>query len=806
MNTNELIAFINARIYENGNQEITGDTLNQVLVRMTQDLGSIKPVGNLTGYISLASTDDLPPSESTIGYLIDGNLYVWVGEGGDAASGTYQNCGPLRGPEGKGIVSVVQTVVSNVNGGENTIRVTLTDGTEQYFQIRNGKSSAGLYPTSSALEAAIPSPKAGDYAFVGDSFPAEIYVCLTDGEWSDSGEEYDGDSVELTDYAKKSELTELGQEAFGNEFALFNEGKLSAKYVDNSYVVSSDGSFSAYNGWSRTDYINVFPFLKIIVTATKASSYNAFYDKGKNFIKSFSLSIGANYLVIPDGAYYMALSNTTADMKSATFDISDFRFASKSDVEKYDGAQYIKAPVSSPELLSFTAGYVIAPDGTVEAQQTTFAVSAPVTLENAKGVIITTKCGYGYMLYAFYDSNDEFISGFQGASGGYTEITDEEVQIPDGSATIRIGVNNISTNTSLKIVTDFVPSNQPQVDGNTEKINGLNMVEDLVGIPFTMQSQEYIDSQGVITAISNNDYVTSGYVDVTGKSAVVISASGNYSNGLYAFYDENQSLVLMGEKAASGSAYTILQNEHIVVPSSAKYIVVAGRVGRIAPAIAYPNGYKLPGEWIGKKWIAVGDSLTEANQTSTKKYHDYISAETGISVVNMGAGGTGYKRGEDQSKAFYQRVSSIATDADAITIFGSFNDLGSDFDLGSPTDTGTTTICGCINATLDAILSVYMTAGKIPSIGVITPAPWKNRTPASPTSISAQYVDALIECCKLKSIPVLDLWRCSNMHPDDSTFRSLAYSNDGDSGVHPDDNGHKLFAPIIKQFVGKILQ
>lgn len=215
MNINELIAFINARIYENGNQEITGETLNQVLVRMTQDLGSIKPVGNLTGYISLASTDDLPASQSTIGYLIDGDLYVWVGEGGDTASGTYQNCGPLRGPEGKGIVSVVQTVVSNVNGGENTIRVTLTDGTEQYFQIRNGKSSAGLYPTSSALESAIPSPKVGDYAFVGDNFPADIYVCATEGTWEDSGEDYDGDGVDLTDYATKAQVTQLGQELNG---------------------------------------------------------------------------------------------------------------------------------------------------------------------------------------------------------------------------------------------------------------------------------------------------------------------------------------------------------------------------------------------------------------------------------------------------------------------------------------------------------------------------------------------------------------------------------------------------------------
>ena len=115
----------------------------------------------------------------------------------------------LEGSNGTGIDEVEQTETSVANGGTNKVRIMLTDGTYYDIQIKNGSSSNGLFPTSSALEAACPSPKVGDFAFVGDGFPADIYVCETAGTWTDSGEDFDGGSVDLTDYAKKAELTQL---------------------------------------------------------------------------------------------------------------------------------------------------------------------------------------------------------------------------------------------------------------------------------------------------------------------------------------------------------------------------------------------------------------------------------------------------------------------------------------------------------------------------------------------------------------------------------------------------------------------
>ena len=84
----------------------------------------------------------------------------------------------------------------------------------------------------------------------------------------------------------------------------------------------------------------------------------------------------------------------------------------------------------------------------------------------------------------------------------------------------------------------------------------------------------------------------------------------------------------------------------------------------------------VPGGWTGKKWACVGDSLTAVNDRTDMHYHDYIAERTGITVVNMGSGGTGYKAREEEGRAFYQRVPSVPSDADVVTIFGSGNDIG----------------------------------------------------------------------------------------------------------------------------------
>lgn len=245
--------------------------------------------------------------------------------------------------------------------------------------------------------------------------------------------------------------------------------------------------------------------------------------------------------------------------------------------------------------------------------------------------------------------------------------------------------------------------------------------------------------------------------------------------------------------------------------------VSEGRVEKIEEAMEDVQTAK---PWAGKKWVVVGDSLTRAinsegvDANTTAYYHTHIAEETGITVVNMGQGGTGYKKTEESGAAFYQRIVDVPTDADVITIMGSINDLSrtASYDLGDPTDTGTETICGCINTTLDDLFSVFPLA----KVGIITPLPTKVYTSLVTEADGdwyriVKYVDDLIEICRRRSIPVLDMYHGSGLRPWDKAFRDALYTKDsvdGDGelgGVHLDENGHKYIAPKIKAFLETLL-
>ena len=213
----------------------------------------------------------------------------------------------------------------------------------------------------------------------------------------------------------------------------------------------------------------------------------------------------------------------------------------------------------------------------------------------------------------------------------------------------------------------------------------------------------------------------------------------------------------------------------------------------------------ISGRWVGKRWAVIGDSITEKNEKTLKNYHDYIAENTGIEVVNMGLSGTGYKSCENTNEAFYQRILNVPINADVVTIFGSGNDLGGNYTLGNATDTGTDTLCGCINKTIDNLYSVLPTV----QLGIITPNPWGGFNPSDENNLMAQYSAKIVEICKLRGIPCLDLYHCSGLRPWDNAFLGQAYpmnaAGSARDRVHPNEIGHSIMAPRIKAFLDSLI-
>lgn len=270
------------------------------------------------------------------------------------------------GEDGTGIEEVEQTETSIANGGTNKVRITLTDGTYYDIQIKNGSSSNGLFPTSSALAAACPSPKVGDYAFVGDGFPADIYVCETEGTWTDSGEDFDGGNVDLTDYAKKAELTQLEAESVkiitqvipsaGKTQARENidiPGVLNgqrANYVSGGFLFTN-GQVSISSDWNITDFI---PFTSGTIVWRFGTGENVsgnyasviYYDSNKdylNYSSSYSYTddrtltpqtTGIKYIRISFANTYKGKPNTIpATINGVDYVIKDEMSASIQDAD-----------------------------------------------------------------------------------------------------------------------------------------------------------------------------------------------------------------------------------------------------------------------------------------------------------------------------------------------------------------------------------------------------------------------------------------------------------------------------------------
>lgn len=449
--------------------------------------------------------------------------------------------------------------------------------------------------------------------------------------------------------------------------------------------------------------------------------------------------------------------------------------------ELFKDAQVIECQTESNKLLARKPW-----DGVVIGGGASSLVSEKIYVIPGGFYHISTRGWYNYGIYAIYDSNDNYITGEFDNVGGNTGTTiDKIIQMPQNANYMRVaGVSNIYGIylSQPKFISTIESANPIATDGATNQLLGR------------------MDDAGNIVATAAT-YWVSELKEISPNVQYLINARSHYSYGLYAFYDAQQNFI-SGEWANDGQSYTTISKK-VWSPSNAKYL----RIAYIVPVPSnvlteFTPQYKIVAEafqpFIGKKWAAMGDSLTEVNQRTSLHYHDYVAQVTGINVVNLGQSGTGYAK----HNPFYNRINTIPIDSDVVTIFGSFNDLSAELPIGEITDNGTTTLCGCINKTFDDLFTAF----PLVNLGVITPTPWSSARPTTAgNTFAEQYVNAIIDICKYRSIPCLDLFHCSNLRPWDATFRQLAYSHDDGNGVHPDETGHKLIAPRFEEFIKSLL-
>lgn len=335
-----------------------------------------------------------------------------------------------------------------------------------------------------------------------------------------------------------------------------------------------------------------------------------------------------------------------------------------------------------------------------------------------------------------------------------------------------------------------------------ERLKHIQDVLDYSQATLTMTGERLLNAHtGAITvSAGKTGWKVSDYVEIQSSSRVIVKTQHFWGQGLYAFYDENKSYI-SGLASEPGGTVTRLYDVVVETPSNAKYIIIGFLGGDRMEVPALFIGTKqnaLPSQrWSGKKWACIGDSLTESYGVTEIHYFEYIRALTGIETVNLGSSGNGYATNGGN---FMIKAQQVPSDTDLVTIFGSGNDASSGLPLGDASDTGTSTIAGCINTAIDNVFNV----NPIVPLGIVTPTPWVNDMPYDDGWME-QYSELIVNICRLRSIPCLDLFHCSNLNPNSAAVRSTAYSKDNGGGVHPNEAGHRIIATHFKGFLDSLI-
>ena len=601
----------------------------------------------------------------------------------------------------------------------------------------------------------------------------------------------------LKDAQARKDVSEL-KSAFVND----KKEIMSFDLIPNSYVTTT-GVITSYNNWKRTDYTYVGNCSSLVAKTSASSNYNCFYDSSKTFIKSFTVGTSDTKIVVPDNAEYVIFSNTNAGMNNLTV---SFVTKVQADVENVENRlvsdEYeINAVRSAFEnnvtpfaLSAFTSEKYIDNSGTEQTSSSMTYTSCGITAEDVgKTIYISGSAWHAIEPFVFVGTSGNIVRSTVDNSSTPTQY-ENLVFSPMESGTLYI--NRYVSGSTVHIAKAYY-----NAIGNLSENNFSDAVSyKPVPLGTLINSKLLIALTGEIIDGTSDAQKITDFISVDGDTYYLITTENFYGYGLYVWYDEDKNFI-SGRRSTSGSTHTQIYCERAKSPSNAAYLVIGYHY---QPSFTFPflmkgnmNAAYPSKRWNGLKWTGIGDSLTEAYSVTGAHYFDLICAATGISFVNKGVSGTGYAKGTSN---FMTRALTVDADSDVVTLFGSGNDASSGLQLGDADDTGTETIAGCINTALDNLYSV----NPIMNIGVITPTPWKDNMPYD-EGFFERYSNLIVEICKRRSIPCLDLFHCSGLNPNSSAVRAAAYSRDDGGGTHPDENGHALFAPRILSFLDSLL-
>jgi lysophospholipase L1-like esterase len=496
------------------------------------------------------------------------------------------------------------------------------------------------------------------------------------------------------------------------------------------------------------------------------------------------------------------------------------------------GAENVKPKAITPDKISFF-NYTIVNlldltkmvDGFISSTGTVIAEpSAKVTdfIPVEEGQSYTTVSGTWDSGY--YDSNKAFVQRVQNTDGKYTVPTGL------GIAYIRVSMNasNVAANpmfvkgtTYPTFYTTYGDNLIEVADPNFQKL----LDKQLEGIQVEPNQTTFFKAEKI--NLVDKTKMTVGYLNSTTGA---IEGSGSYAsdfievvenqaystNGTYymGFYDSNKVYVI--DKPSGFVNFTIptglsIKYARAVFETTSQYPEAMFVKGSSLPSsyISYESldnlilslstdkfardiNKQMGSKWKGKKWNALGDSIT-FGAGATKPYHSFSGEDLGVSLVrNYGISGSTItkKDVDDTTQSMALRYTSMDNDADLITVLAGVNDVAA-VPLGTMSDRTVDTYYGACHVLFSGLLNKYPTK----TIGALTQLQRQDGY-----SLQKPYLEAYKEVCEFYGIPCLDLFGGSGIYPNTQLGRDT-YIPDG---WHPNGAGHRVMANKITAFLNSI--
>lgn len=216
----------------------------------------------------------------------------------------------------------------------------------------------------------------------------------------------------------------------------------------------------------------------------------------------------------------------------------------------------------------------------------------------------------------------------------------------------------------------------------------------------------------------------------------------------------------------------------------------------------------------GKIINFLGDSITYQ-----ATYINAMITKQGITANNYGISGTCIS--SEFSDSFVSRYANMTDDCDIVVVFGGINDWNKGGVLGTFENTNGNTFYSSLHALISGLKDKYINGAIKKPVFVCTPlhsqftlAGYSDKLEYTITDgiISAnsygngatlkEYVDAIRKVCEYYGVPVIDLYSLSNLAPIQANNKSKYFQD----GLHPNSAGGNLIANCIIEKITEYLK